>query len=48
MEHDTTSDETTEEMNAGCGGGGGTSPYPGGPYLPNCLVASFDSLQRFL
>jgi len=48
MEHGTTSDETTEEMNAGCGGGGGTSPYPGGPYLPNCLVASFDSLQQFL
>jgi len=27
MEHDTTSDETTEEMNAGCGGGGITDPY---------------------
>jgi hypothetical protein len=28
MEHDTTSDETTEELNAGCGGGGGfTDPY---------------------
>ena len=39
MEHDTTSDETTEEMNAGCGGGGS------GPYLPTCFVPSRSPLQ---
>lgn len=38
MAHDTTSDETTEEMNAGCGGGGS------GPYLPNCFVPTLDLL----
>ena len=42
MKHDTTSDETTEEMNAGCGGPGSS------PYLPNCLVVSTGSLSSLL
>ena len=42
MAHDTTSDEITEEMNAGCGGGGS------GPYLPNCFVPSLEPVRALL
>ncbi|WP_274381004.1 hypothetical protein [Halorussus salinus] len=40
MEHDTTSDETTEEMNAGCGGA---------PYYPDACIPPqyYDLFAKF-
>jgi len=40
MSHDTTSDETTEEMNAGCGGGN--------PYYPDaCIPPQYNLFAKF-